>query len=578
MHAPTDRTGNTLSVAMGIGTVLLDRGVISPEQLDEALALQRVSGERLDRVLVRMGVVSSDQVLQTIGDQFHLDVVDLDTLAVESKVLQSLPASLVHKQRCVPIASDGGTLTVATSDPFELSVLDELRLLTGQAIELVLADEEGLQRFIRANYGVGSDTLDALSAGAGVEVKPKGADDEIEQAQEASVIKLVNDILFEAVRERATDVHIEPYEHRLVVRYRIDGVLQRANVPETINRFAAAIISRLKIMANMNIAEKRKPQDGRITLKHRAPDADGRVTLQEFDLRVSVIPMLFGEGVVLRILNKSAVLLELSDLGMPAWIREGWHALIERPYGILLVTGPTGSGKSTTLYASLNRIVSEEIKAITVEDPVEYHVGGVNQIQVNNQVGLTFAAGLRSILRHDPDVVMIGEIRDKETAETAVQASLTGHLVFSTLHTNDAPGAITRLLDMGVEPFLVSSSVEGILAQRLVRRVCKHCAAPYTPEKGDLPPGFTPNEPGTLSRGRGCRECRHSGYRGRVGIYELMRSSDRLREDVMQGRSAGEIAKHALEDGVLQRMREDGFAKARDGVTTIEEVMRVLTV
>lgn len=564
---------------MGIGTVLLERGVISQEQLEEAVAHQRDTGERLDRVLVRMGVVSQDQVLQTIGDQFHLDVVDLDAIVVEPKVLSTLPASLVHKQRCVPISSENGTLTIATSDPFELSVLDELRLLTGKSIELVLADEDGLQRFIRANYGVGSDTLDALSAEAGVELKGKsGDDDEIEQAQEASVIKLVNDILLEAVRERATDVHIEPYEHRLIVRYRIDGVLQRANVPETINRFSAAIISRLKIMANLNIAEKRKPQDGRITLKQRLPDSEGRTTLQEFDLRVSVIPMLFGEGVVLRILNKSAVLMELSDLGMPPWIQKGWYGLIERPYGILLVTGPTGSGKSTTLYASLNRIVSDEIKAITVEDPVEYHVGGVNQIQVNAQVGLTFAAGLRSILRHDPDVVMIGEIRDKETAETAIQASLTGHLVFSTLHTNDAPGAMTRLLDMGVEPFLVSSSVEGVLAQRLVRRVCKHCGQPYTPDAVDLPPGFEPDESGTLTRGAGCRECNHTGYRGRIGLYELLKSSDQLRDDIMQGRSAGEITRHALKDNTLERMSLDGFAKARAGQTTISEVMRVLTV
>jgi general secretion pathway protein E/type IV pilus assembly protein PilB len=564
---------------MGIGTVLLERGVITQAQLDEALAQQRATGERLDRVLVRMGVVDPDQVLMAIGDQFHLDVVDLDAMAVEAKVLQALPASLVHKQRCVPIRQDNGTLTVATSDPFELGVLDELRLLTGNSIELVLADEDGLQRFIRANYGVGSDTLDALSAEAGVEVKGKpGDEDEIEQAQEASVIKLVNDILLEAIRERATDVHIEPYEHRLIVRYRIDGVLQRANVPETINRFSAAIISRLKIMSNMNIAEKRKPQDGRIALKQRLPDASGRMVLQEFDLRVSIIPMLFGEGVVLRILNKSAVLMELSDLGMPEWIQKGWYGLIERPYGILLVTGPTGSGKSTTLYASLNRIVSDEIKAITVEDPVEYHVGGVNQIQVNAQVGLTFAAGLRSILRHDPDVVMIGEIRDKETAETAIQASLTGHLVFSTLHTNDAPGAMTRLLDMGVEPFLVSSSVEGVLAQRLVRRVCKHCAAPYTPDAVDLPPGFDPSEDGTLTRGAGCRECNHTGYRGRIGLYELLKSSDQLRDDIMQGRSAGEITRHALKDNTLERMSLDGFAKARAGQTTISEVMRVLTV
>jgi len=563
---------------MGIGTVLLDHGVITQAQLDDALAQQRATGERLDRVLVRMGVVDADQVLEAIGDQFHLEVVDLDATEVDAAVLQTLPASLVQKQRCVPIRQEHGILTVATSDPFELSVLDELRLLTGYSIELVLADDDALQRFIRANYGVGSDTLDALSAEAGAQVEAKGDDDEIEQAQEASVIKLVNDLLIEAIRERATDVHIEPYEHRLIVRYRIDGVLQRANVPETINRFSAAIISRLKIMANMNIAEKRKPQDGRITLKQRLPDASGRLAIQEFDLRVSVIPMLFGEGVVLRILNKSAVLMELGDLGMPKWIQKGWYALIERPYGILLVTGPTGSGKSTTLYASLNRIVSDEIKAITVEDPVEYHVGGVNQIQVNQQVGLTFATGLRSILRHDPDVVMIGEIRDKETAETAIQASLTGHLVFSTLHTNDSPGAMTRLLDMGVEPFLVSSSVEGVLAQRLVRRVCKHCAAPYTPDAIDLPPEFEPTEDGTLTRGAGCRECHHTGYRGRIGLYELLKSGDRLREDIMKGRSAGDIAKHALKDGTLERMSLDGFAKARAGATTISEVMRVLTV
>jgi general secretion pathway protein E/type IV pilus assembly protein PilB len=563
---------------MGIGTLLLDHGVITQAQLDDALAQQRATGERLDRVLVRMGVVDADQVLEAIGHQFHLEVVDLDTTQVDPAVLQTLPASLVQKQRCVPIRRENGTLTVATSDPFELGVLDELRLLTGSSIELVLADDDGLQRFIRANYGVGSDTLDALSAEAGAQVEAKGDEDEIEQAQEASVIKLVNDILLEAIRERATDVHIEPYEHRLIVRYRIDGVLQRANVPDTINRFSAAIISRLKIMSNMNIAEKRKPQDGRIALKQRLPDQSGRMVLQEFDLRVSVIPMLFGEGVVLRILNKSAVLMELSDLGMPPWIQKGWYGLIERPYGILLVTGPTGSGKSTTLYASLNRIVSDEIKAITVEDPVEYHVGGVNQIQVNAQVGLTFAAGLRSILRHDPDVVMIGEIRDKETAETAIQASLTGHLVFSTLHTNDAPGAMTRLLDMGVEPFLVSSSVEGVLAQRLVRRVCKHCAAPYTPDAVDLPPGFEASEDGTLTRGAGCRECNHTGYRGRIGLYELLKSSDQLRDDIMHGRSAGEITKHAMKDNTLERMSLDGFAKARAGQTTISEVMRVLTV
>lgn len=574
---------------MGIGSVLLERGLISKAQLQQALAEQRSTGERLDRVLVRLGFVTRNQVLAAIGDQFHMPVVDLEGVTVEPKVLQSLPPRLVYKQNCVPISQSDGTLTVATSDPFELSVMDELRLLTGCNIELVLADEDDLHKFIRANYGVGGDTLGEMAKdGSAPVIAADGvSSDELEQAQEASVIKLVNDILIEAINDRATDVHIEPYERELIVRYRIDGVLQRANVPATINRFGPAIISRLKIMANLNIAEKRKPQDGRITFKYRLPgsgNAAARKTggiagrgMAEYDLRVSVIPMLFGEGVVLRVLNKSAVMMGLHDLGMPENVLRTWDRLIGRPHGILLVTGPTGSGKSTTLYASLNRIVSDEIKAITVEDPVEYHVPGVNQIQVNHKVGLDFATGLRSVLRHDPDVVMIGEIRDKETAETAIQASLTGHLVFSTLHTNDSAGATTRLLDMGVEPFLVSSSVEGIMAQRLVRRICTECAVPHEPEAGELPVGFELAAGQTLMRGIGCKACRNTGYRGRIGVYELLELSDTVREMVMQRKNAHEIASRALKDGHLSTLRDDGFNKAREGSTTIAEVLRALS-
>lgn len=560
---------------MGIGVILEERGLISHEQLDAAIDEQRRSGERLDRVLVRLGFVSADDVLCALGDQFHLPVVDLATTAVAQDVLNTLPAQLVYKQHCVPIERENGTLTIATSDPFELTALDELRLLTGCAIELVLADEQEIHKFIRSHYGVGGDTLDAMNAekGAG-EIEGAGdAADEIEQAQEASVIKLVNDLLIEAIRERATDVHIEPYEHELTVRYRIDGVLQRANIPTTINRFASAIISRLKIMASLNIAEKRKPQDGRITFSSR--NSDG--IIEEFDLRVSVIPMLFGEGVVLRVLNKSAVLMSLDDLGMPGYVDEPWNALIRRPHGIVLVTGPTGSGKSTTLYASLNKIVSDEIKCITVEDPVEYHVPGVNQIQVNTKVGLTFSAGLRSILRHDPDAVMVGEIRDKETAETAVQASLTGHVVFSTLHTNDAAGAVTRLIDMGIEPFLIASSVEGVLAQRLVRRVCKACGGAYEPELGDLPKDFNLRTGQTLTRGEGCRECRQTGYRGRLGIYELLTMDQPIREMIMGRINAPTIAAHAAKSGQLHTLKQDGYAKVLDGKTTISEVLRALT-
>ena len=548
---------------MGIANLLLDRGLVTRAQLDDALARQRTTGERLDRVLLRMGLVGADQILEIIGSQFHMQVVDLQQLEVKPEVLAVLPAKLVYKQNCVPIAKENGTLTVATSDP---SGLDELKLLTGCSIEVVLADEEELRKFIRANYGVGGDTLDEMSAGLAPQLAESGKDEE--QAQEASVIKLVNDILIEAVTERATDVHIEPYEKELTVRYRIDGVLQRANVPPTINRFGAAIISRIKIMASLNIAEKRKPQDGRITFKHRT---------QEFDLRASIIPMLFGEGIVMRILSKSAVLMNLADLGMPKNVQESWEKLIDRPHGILLVTGPTGSGKSTTLYASLNKIVSDEIKVITVEDPVEYHVPGVNQIQVNHKVGLDFAAGLRSILRHDPDVVMIGEIRDKETAETAIQASLTGHLVFSTLHTNDSAGATTRLLDMGVEPFLVASSVEGIMAQRLVRRVCAECGKPYVPDRADLPASFEHAAGLELVRGTGCKACRNTGYRGRVGIYELLRITEEIREMIMERKNAPRISASAMASGDMFTLREDGFVKAKSGVTTIEEVMRAMT-
>ena len=559
---------------MGIGTLLLDRGLIDREQLERALREQRESGERLDRVMIRLGMATRDQVMQAIGDQFHMPVVDMLSIKVEPDVLDLLPAKLVYKQNCAPISRDDATITVATSDPFELSVLDELRLLTGRSINLVLADEDELHKFIRKHYGVGGDTLDQMAADAGEQVTVTDLESvsEVEQAQEASVIKLVNDLLVEAINERATDVHIEPYENELVVRYRIDGVLQRANVPPSISRFGAAIISRIKIMATMNIAEKHKPQDGRITFKHRFPDG----SIHEFDLRVSVIPMLFGEGIVLRVLDKSSVLLDLGDLGMPRNVHDRWDDLIARPHGILLVTGPTGSGKSTTLYASLNKVVSDEIKVVTVEDPVEYHVGGINQIQVNARVGLTFAAGLRSVLRHDPDVVMIGEIRDIETAETAVQASLTGHLVFSTLHTNDAPGAMTRLVDMGVEPFLTASSVEGVLAQRLVRRVCRHCAVEYVPEPTELPRGIDLAPGAMLTRGEGCRHCRNTGFRGRVGVYELLTIDDPVRELVLERATAPKIAATALEVDALFPLRDDGLTKARDGVTTVSEVMRAL--
>ncbi len=559
---------------MPIGAQLMARGVLTQAKLDLALADQRTSGDRLDRVLLRLGLVTKRQLLEALGEQFHLPVIDLASTPVEPEVLGAIPAKLVFRQRCVPIARSNGSLLVATSDPFELAALDELRLITNARIELVLADDDDLQRFIRTHYGVGTDTLDALSAG--LEAKPAArAGDEADAAQDASVVRLVNEILAEAIAERATDVHIEPYEHELDVRYRIDGVLQKANVPATINRFGPAVVSRIKIMANLNIAEKRLPQDGRITFVHRPPGAGPLAPGTAYDLRVSIIPMLFGEGVVLRVLSKASALMPLADLGMPRTILATWERIIVRPHGIVLVTGPTGSGKSTTLYASLHRIVSPEVKVVTIEDPVEYHVPGVNQIQVHSTIGLTFAAGLRSVLRHDPDVVLIGEIRDKETAETAIQASLTGHLVFSTLHTNDAVGAATRLLDMGVEPFLVASSLEAVLAQRLVRRVCDACREAYAPDRATLPKGLS--LPGaTLSRGKGCRECRSTGYRGRVGIYELLTLTDPMRELVVARAPAPRLLASARGDDALRPLSEDAFEKVARGITTLDEVLSAL--
>jgi type II secretory ATPase GspE/PulE/Tfp pilus assembly ATPase PilB-like protein len=550
---------------MEIGALLLKQGVVSSAEVDEAVEEQHRTGERLDRVLVRLGHVNSRAMLEAISEQFSMPIVDLTSIIPEPELLKVLPSRLVFRQHCVPIDQTDGVLRVATSDPFELTAFDELRLLTGLSIELVLADEEDLRDFIRQHYGVAGDTLEALHAESDpLEVQTESGDSD--QAELASVIRLVNDLLVEAIRERATDLHIEPYENRLAIRYRIDGILTTAAVPRTVDRFRAAIISRLKIMANMNVAERRRPQDGRISMRH-----DGRV----FDLRVSVIPMMHGEGVVLRILDSSTGLRPLGELGMQENVLQRWDECIHTPHGILLVTGPTGSGKSTTLYASLRRVVTSEVKAITIEDPVEYHLEGVNQIQTQAEVGMTFAAGLRSILRHDPDIVMVGEIRDRETAEAAVQASLTGHLVFSTLHTNTAAGAMPRLLDMGIEPFLVASSVEAVLAQRLVRRICKSCGEDWAPNWDTLPEALRFRAGTVLRRGTGCRDCRGTGFHGRVGLYELLVVSDGVRKRVLERRSTSEIAEAAAVEKNLTTLLDAGRTAVLQGLTGPDEVARV---
>ncbi len=554
---------------MGIVEILFEKGLITPAHLAEAMELRKREGLRLDRALVKLKYLTEDQLLAITSEQLSIPMVDLSAVTINVDLLRSLPAKLVYRKKLVPISRENGTLTVATSDPFDLYAFDELRLLTGLSVQPVLAPEEEINKVIKAHYGVGGDTIDEMMITADDEVKVVGQESAetenlLEMAQEASVIKLVNEIFLEAVSERASDIHVEPYENHLIIRYRIDGVLHEASMPPQISRFQAAIISRIKILANMNIAEKRLPQDGRIKFQ---------VGARQIDVRVSVIPMLFGEGVVMRILDKDTVLFRLPQLGMAEDTFATFLEIIQRPHGILLVTGPTGSGKTTTLYAALQDIVSPEVKVLTVEDPVEYHLDGVNQIQVSSKIGMTFARGLRAILRHDPDVVMIGEIRDLETAEAAIQASLTGHLVLSTLHTNDASSAATRLLDMGVEPFLVSSTLAGAMAQRLVRTICQECKEEYEPDRSQLPADFKLAPGAKLLRGAGCRKCRGTGFRGRSGIFELVVTDDPIRERIMARAQSGDVVQAALRAGV-RLLRDDGWMKVRAGITTPEEVMR----
>ncbi len=556
---------------MPIGEALVARGLITDEQLKQANEQRRSSGERIDQVLIREDLVSEQAVLEVLSEQLMLPIVQLSEDEIDRELLKMVPSRLVHRYSLMPISRNGKGVRVATADPYNMYALDEVRTCINMPVEPVLATRTEIQKMIRQFYGVGGDVLqEMVQEQDGLEIVDERSVDsedlDIQMAQEASVIKLVNEILLEAIEQRASDIHFEPFEKDFQVRYRIDGVLHIANVPPEIHRFRNAIISRIKILSNLNIAERRMPQDGGFKIK-----AHGR----EIDLRVSVVNMAFGEGIVLRILDRSSVKLELESLGMEGQTLATYDELIRRPHGIILVTGPTGSGKTTTLYAALRRIVSPEHKILTIEDPIEYYLEGINQTQILPKIGLTFARALRSFLRHDPDVILVGEIRDKETAEVAINASLTGHLVFSTLHTNDAVTATTRLLDMGVESFLVSSSIEAVLAQRLVRKICKHCKEEYKPENPHmLPPDFGYERGEVLHRGKGCQQCRNTGFSGRKALYELLVMNDELRELVLNEASAAQILAAARENGLVV-MRDEGWRLCRAGVTTPEEVLRV---
>ena len=555
---------------MEISDILQRRGILDERQL--LLAQQSANGHRLDRVVMDMGLASEEDLLKAFADELGMKYFELKDYQVDTQLLSQFPATPIFRHSLLPLQRENGRVLVASADPFDFEALDELSSLSGEVLEPVLALHKDVVDLIKQNLGVGGDTINELvsqkAAEDGVELLEEVSEEHGEladMAQTASVIRLVNELLVEALQQQASDVHIEPHETGLVVRYRVDGLLRVQSVPPEINHFYSAIITRLKIMAHLNIAEKRLPQDGRIKL---------RVTGREIDVRVSIIPMIYGEGVVLRLLDKERMVFRLDNVGLNADMLSTFREMIELPHGIILVTGPTGSGKTSTLYSALNEIKSPETKIITVEDPVEYHSEGISQIQVNSRIGLTFAAGLRSILRHDPDVVLIGEIRDGETANSAIQASLTGHLVFSTLHTNDSPGAFTRLVDMGVEAYLVASTVEAVLAQRLVRVLCKHCKRPHQPHPDKIPPDFPLERMQEIYEPVGCRHCREMGYSGRIGILELLINDPVIRKLCTEHASSGQIRDYARKNG-WQTLRDAGWEKVLAGITSIDEILRV---
>jgi len=512
---------------------------------------------------------SEDDVLRWLAAEYDLGFTTLDDVEPDRQLLSLFPARILLKEELLPLRRVNGSVEIATSRLFATQGIDSLKTLTGLNLKPVLTPGENLQRELKKRLGVGADTMGELAEESGLQVVDELREDDTDldvDAEDASIIRFVNQVLRDAIELRASDIHLEPFEHEFQIRYRVDGVLQTIPVPSQIKRFQPAIVSRLKILSHLNIAEKRLPQDGRIKI---------RLDANEVDIRVSVIPMLHGEAVVLRLLRQNSTLLGMAEMGMDTRELKSFRRVLGLPHGIILVTGPTGSGKTTTLYTALNEINDQVRKIITIEDPIEYQLKGVNQIQVSEKAGLTFARGLRSILRHDPDVILVGEIRDRETAQIAVQASLTGHLVFSTLHTNDAPGAVTRLIDMGVEPYLVASSLEAVLAQRLVRVLCKHCQqADTSSTTAALKQQVGIPAAATVYRAVGCRECRNTGYHGRHAIFEWMDIDPELRELVLKNVSSGEIAAAARRGG-LRTLSEDGWRLVRDGITTPEEVLRV---
>ena len=550
-----------------LGESLIDKGIITQEQFKQIQTEEKRTGQRFRKVLVRMGFMAEEDLVTFLSMEIGLPRIELNNYLIAPEIIALVPENLARKHELIPVLKIGDRLTCAMVDPWNIFALDEVRMKTNLIIDPAVATEAEIKKALAEHYGA-KGTMEELIESIDEKELDLKEDKDLKKlegiVEEPIVIKLVTMLIMKAVGERASDIHIEPEEEALKTRFRVDGMLHEVASPP--KYLQSAIISRIKIMANLDIAERRAPQDGRFSIK-----AEGK----QIDVRVSCMPTIYGENVVLRLLDVSTALLALRDIGFPKTILNKYQGLISRPHGIILVTGPTGSGKTTTLYASLAKINMVEKNIITIEDPVEYKLEGIRQIQVNPRVDLTFANGLRSMLRQDPDIIMVGEIRDFETAEIAVHAALTGHLVFSTLHTNDAPGAITRLIDMGVEPFLVSSSIIGILAQRLVRTICPECKERYTPAKEELKDiGLDEKEKIHFYRGKGCNKCMNSGYRGRIGIFELLTMDEKIRNFTIAKAPLDEIRNQCRFSG-MGTLQEDGIQKIRDGLTTVEEVLRV---
>jgi type IV pilus assembly protein PilB len=594
-------------MAIRIGELLLKEKRITSDQLQQALNHQKANGGKLGYNLVKMGFVKDEEITALLSKQYGVPSINLTQFEVDPAVIKLVPAETAQKYQIVPLSRAGATLTIAMTDPTNVFAMDDIKFMTGYAVEPVVASEIGVVEAIQKYYpskggkggaggksptsgpgsgmsSTGMSTLEMASKGleelqatlgdAGdvevlEELQEISADALAKQGEDAPVVRLVNVVLMSAIQKGASDIHIEPYEKELRVRYRIDGILY--NIMNPPMKFRDAISSRIKIMSKLDIAEKRLPQDGRIKIRFNESG-----TPKEIDFRVSVLPTLFGEKIVMRLLDKDKLMLDMTRLGFETESLAKFEAAILRPWGMVLVTGPTGSGKTNTLYSAISKINSPETNIMTAEDPVEFNLAGINQVQVREAIGLNFAAALRSFLRQDPNIILVGEIRDFETAEIAVKAALTGHLVLSTLHTNDAPSTINRLMNMGIEPFLVASSVHLICAQRLVRRVCSNCKEPVpTPPPALIQAGFTPDDSNTVvpMKGNGCDRCNNTGYKGRVGLYEVMDVAEELRELILVGASGMELRRKAVDEGMIT-LRMSGLRKVKEGVTTLEEVVR----